>query len=97
MTQTIRKPEGRNKLWIAADHGSKPSYTRYVVWYKITLEEYLRDAHFEDLDDDQAEQVKNELLCFNKTGTAWFAVDGYETCIFATAKEARDWAYSRNC
>ena len=97
MTQTIRTPEGYRKLWIEADYGQgRRGAPRLVLWFKISLREFINNADLEELDIEQANAMISELECFT-SGYAWQVVDDYDVKIFRTAKEARAWAYSRDC
>lgn len=94
MTQTIRTPAGRFGVWIEADRpGSRPYK---VSWSKISLSEYLDRIDLDELDDNQANSIKDELRKFSK-GFAWQVDTGVETAIFRSEKEARDWGYFQFC
>lgn len=97
MTQTVKTPNGRSSVWIEADHG-QGRYTglRCVTWHKVTLAEYLERLDLAWIDEGREESIKATLALFSK-GHAYEAVDGDRSEIFATEKEARDWAWSRDC
>lgn len=106
MTQTIRTKNDERSVWIESDLGQgRRGKARLVSWCKITIKEYLDRTDLEGLDEQKAEIVKEELMCFNNPNPsvsnkswAWEACDeDGETAIFKSEKEARDWAYSRNC
>lgn len=97
MTQTIREAEGRNKVWIMADygHGRRGSH-KLAEWRKIELIEYLDLVALEDLDDEQADKIRERVKKFMR-GYAYMATYDGRSELFGTAKEARDWCWSRDC
>lgn len=98
MTRTVRTPEGRNAMWIEADYGQgRRGRARKVEWYRLSLAEYLEQVDLEALAEGMLAEVRKELLRFSGTGYAWQATDCDRSEIFETAKEARDWARSRDC
>lgn len=98
MTQTVRTPNGRNSVWIEADYGNgnrgKP---RLVTFYKITLTEYIQQIELEGLDEEQVLDIKNLIILFDKRSHCYMVEDNGLSWLFRTLKEARDWAYSRDC
>lgn len=94
MTQTIRKANGRKEVLIFADYGqNRKIHRKTITWSKITLEDFIETYEGVEVSESLISDIKKF-----KNGFAWEVYnDCYDTFIFGTEKECRDFAYSQFC
>lgn len=91
MTQTIRTAAGRNAVWIEADYGQgRRGRAEKAEWSKTKLEWFLNSYC-------ETDEIPVHILRAFAKGYAYEASYGGETVYFASAKEARDWCWTRDC